>query len=125
MTITGLHHAQITIEPQDEDRARDFYIGLLGLSEIPKPDVLAKRGGFWVRLANADVHVSLESDVDRTRTKVHLAYQVEDVAVWRERLTGHVTFEDTTPIPGFDRIQFRDPFGNRVEMIQPLPEQTE
>jgi hypothetical protein len=24
------------------------------------------------------------------------------------------------PIPGFERFEFRDPFGNRVEMIQDL-----
>ena len=30
-----------------EKAARDFYQGLLGIPEVPKPPELAKRGGAW------------------------------------------------------------------------------
>jgi len=29
---------------------------------------------------------------------------------------------DSVPIPGYERFEFRDPFGNRVECIKPLTE---
>jgi catechol 2,3-dioxygenase-like lactoylglutathione lyase family enzyme len=37
----GLHHVQLAIEPGSEDRCRAFYVGVLGLTEIPKPPALA------------------------------------------------------------------------------------
>ncbi|MGF7086602.1 hypothetical protein JOD24_000431 [Kroppenstedtia sanguinis] len=49
------------------------------LTEIPKPDSLNGRGGFWLRLGDVEIHVGTEDGMDRNRTKAHLAYQVEDL----------------------------------------------
>ena len=119
--IERLHHVQITVPSDQEAEARAFYIDLLGLREIPKPDALRSRGGFWLALAGQEIHVSLEDGVDRLKTRAHLAYQVADLASWRAKLeaAGCVVLE-SVPIPGFDRFETRDPFGNRLEMIQPL-----
>lgn len=120
MTIQRLHHAQITIAPQQEAEARAFYCGLLGLHEIPKPASLQARGGFWVALGDLEIHISLEADFDRLQTKAHLAYQVDDLKAWREKLTAYgLQVGESVPIPGYARFEFRDPFGNRVEFIQP------
>lgn len=121
MTIIRLHHVQITVPSAQSDEARAFYLDLLGLTEIPKPDSLKKRGGFWVELAGQEIHISLEDGVDRTLTKAHIAYQVDDLAAWRELFAarGIQTFGNE-PIPGYDRFEFRDPFGNRVEFITSL-----
>ena len=78
-TILGLHHAQITIPPETEDAARRFYCGVLGLAESAKPESLARRGGFWLRVGAQEVHVGTEADVDRAATKAHLAYAVDDL----------------------------------------------
>ncbi len=122
MTLTRLHHAQITIPKSAEAEARVFYCDLLGLTEIEKPDSLKARGGFWAQLGEAQVHVSLEEGVDRQATKAHVAYEVTDVAHWREKLQTHgIAIGDSVPIPGYERFEFRDPFGNRVEFIQCLP----
>jgi hypothetical protein len=44
---------------------------------------------------------------------------VEDLAGWRERLgRAAVAIEESIPIPGYNRFEFRDPFGNRVEFIE-------
>src|SRR6185312_2109197 len=45
----GLHHAQLTMPPGEEDTARGFFVGVLGMAEIAKPPVLAARGGAWFR----------------------------------------------------------------------------
>ncbi len=101
--------------------AREFYCGLLDLPEVEKPDSLKGRGGFWVQVGDRQLHIGTEEGVDRKRTKAHVAYQVDDLETWRERLAaaGVVALE-SVPIPGYDRFECRDPFGNRMEFIQPL-----
>ncbi|MGX7594062.1 VOC family protein [Planococcus plakortidis] len=120
--IIGLHHAQITIPKGAEAEGKAFYCELLGLPEIDKPEALQGRGGFWLSVGRQEVHVGTEDGFDRLATKAHLAYQVEDIRYWRERLEASgVEILEAVPIPGYDRFEFRDPFGNRVEMISTSP----
>ena len=120
MTIQGLHHAQITVPSNKVDEARDFYLGLLGLEEIPKPENLLARGGFWMQLGTVEIHVGIQDDIDRHSNKGHIAYQVTHLDHWRKTLIDQgITILDSIPIIGYNRFEFRDPFGNRVEMIQP------
>jgi catechol 2,3-dioxygenase-like lactoylglutathione lyase family enzyme len=116
--ISRLHHVQITIPSDGEAVARGFYLDFLGLPEIPKPDSLKARGGFWLSLAGREIHVSLEDGVNRLSTKAHLAYQVIDLGFWRLRFK-NAGFEvlEGIAIPGFTRFETRDPFGNRLELI--------
>ncbi len=121
MKIRRLNHVQITIPRGADAEGRAFYCVVLGLQEVDKPASLAGRGGFWLQVADQQVHVGTEDGFDRLTTKAHVAYEVDDVAAWRERLVGFgVAIGDSAPIPGFERFEFRDPFGNRVELIQPV-----
>jgi hypothetical protein len=64
----------------------------------------------------------VEEGVERHLTKAHLAYAVTDLAGWRMKLLqAGLELLEGEPIPGFDRFEFRDPFGNRVELIEKLP----
>ena len=117
--ILGVHHAQITVPIGEEDAARAFYCGLLGLAEIEKPEALAGRGGFWLEIDGFQVHVGTEDDVSRNRSKAHVAYMVRDIEHWRTKLVENkVEILDGIPIPHYRRFEFRDPFGNRVEFLQ-------
>ncbi|SEM89346.1 VOC family protein [Lihuaxuella thermophila] len=119
MKILDLHHAQITVPKGMEKQARRFYCGVLGLPEIEKPASLQGRGGFWLRAGEKEVHVGTEDGVDRSKTKAHLAYLVDDLSAWRKCLQENgVQVLESVPIPGYERLEFRDPFGNRVELIQ-------
>ncbi|HZU14594.1 MAG TPA: VOC family protein [Chloroflexota bacterium] len=119
--IIGLHHAQITVPVGEEDRARRFYCDLLDLTEIPKPESLRGRGGFWLQVGDRQVHIGTERGVDRSSTKAHLAYQVNGIEAWRERLrAAGVAIEESVPVDGATRFECRDPFGNRIEIIQLL-----
>lgn len=121
MTIQRLHHVQVTVPTAEAAAARDFYCRVLGLAEFRKPDSLNARGGFWVRLGDQELHVSLEDGVDRQATKAHVAYQVEDLAAWQQRLeSAGIVIGESVPIPGYRRFECRDPFGNRLEFIEPL-----
>jgi catechol 2,3-dioxygenase-like lactoylglutathione lyase family enzyme len=123
--LRRIHHVQLTIPPGREAEARRFYCGLLGLTEIDKPASLADRGGFWVEIGAQQLHIGVEDHVDRAATKAHVAYEVDDLAAWRRRLddAGLDTI-DSIPIPGFDRFECRDPFGNRIEFIMAAPRPT-
>lgn len=114
-----IHHAQITIPRGAEDEGRRFYCGVLGLREIPKPAELAGRGGFWLDLEGFQVHVGTEDGVDRMKTKAHLAYEVPDLAAVQARFEeAGIPILDSVPIPGCLRFESRDPFGNRIELLQ-------
>ncbi|NJM07371.1 glyoxalase [Candidatus Gracilibacteria bacterium] len=123
MQIVTIHHVQITIPPGAEDAARAFYCDVLGLQEISKPLSLQGRGGFWLLAGKLQVYTGVEESVDRSATKAHIAYQVDALVPWVAHLAeaGIVTL-DAIPIPGYNRCEFRDPFGNRVELIAPLVE---
>ena len=119
LVLERVHHAQITIPTGAEDRAKEFYCDFLGSKEIPKPESLQGRGGFWLEIEAFQIHVGTEPDFDRTKTKAHLAYQVENLTGWREKLEEKgIRILEGVPIPGYDRFEFRDPFGNRVEFLQ-------
>lgn len=119
--ILGLHHAQITIPQGAENEGKRFYCDLLGLKEIEKPQSLKGRGGFWLKVGELEVHVGTEDSFDRLSTKAHIAYLVEDLSYWKHALRKKdIKLIEGVPIPGFDRFEFRDPFGNRVEMIQEI-----
>jgi catechol 2,3-dioxygenase-like lactoylglutathione lyase family enzyme len=116
--IIGIDHVQITIPVGQEETARAFYCGVLGLTEIRKPEALAGRGGFWLALGDLQIHIGTEDGVDRLRTKAHIAYRVTDISFWRDRLeAAGCTILESVPIPGVERFETRDPFGNRIEFI--------
>lgn len=117
--IVRIHHAQITIPRGAEDECRRFYCDQLGLREVEKPAALMERGGFWLQIGETQVHVGVEDGVDRTRTKAHLAYEVRDLQSWRTKLEqSGIEILSGIPIPGYERFEFRDPFGNRVEFLE-------
>jgi catechol 2,3-dioxygenase-like lactoylglutathione lyase family enzyme len=119
MRVVGLHHAQISIPVGSENAARAFYCGVLGLREIEKPANLAGRGGLWLAVGTFNVHLGVEDGVDRAATRAHLAYEVTNLPAWRDKLgAAGVDLLRSVPLPGYERFEFRDPFGNRVELIE-------
>ncbi|CAN5330930.1 VOC family protein [soil metagenome] len=117
MIIARIHHVQITIPRGSEDAARAFYCDVMRLKELEKPTSLAGRGGFWLQVGDQEVHVGTD-DSDRSKTKAHIAYEVDDIPAWRARIeAAGCKAEDSVPIEGYERFEFRDPFGNRAELI--------
>ena len=117
--INAVHHVQVSIPNGSEIEARSFYCGVLGMSEIPKPDALAGRGGFWLELNGFQIHFGTEDGIERSKSKAHVAYLVNDLDGWREKLiNAGCGVKDGIAIPGYDRFEFRDPFGNRIEFLE-------
>ncbi len=121
MFISAIHHIQLAMPKGGEDAARAFYGGLLGLSEAPKPPILAARGGVWFESGDVRVHLGVEQDF-RPARKAHPAFQVQGVTDLLAHLAAKdvaVTHDDN--LPGFIRGYVDDPFGNRIELLEPVP----
>lgn len=115
--ITGIDHVQLAMPVGAEELARQFYSGVLGLAEIPKPAVLALRGGVWFQCGGAQLHLGADPHFQAAR-KAHPALVVADFAAFAEHLARErvaLTAEDE--VGGRQRATLADPFGNRVELI--------
>jgi catechol 2,3-dioxygenase-like lactoylglutathione lyase family enzyme len=118
VTILGIDHVQVAAPAGCEGAARAFYGGLLGLTEIPKPEALAGRGGCWFRAGEQELHVGVEEPFAPAR-KAHPGLVANELAALAERLrdAGHeVSFDES--ISGAARFHVADPFGNRLEVRQ-------
>ncbi|MBI1729701.1 glyoxalase [Candidatus Acetothermia bacterium] len=118
MEIVRLDHIQLAMPASEEAKARTFYGELLGLTEIPKPAPLAKRGGCWFQGAGFQVHLGIEEDF-RPAKKAHPAFAVSDLEELRknlERAGIEIWIDPATP--DTKRFHAFDLFGNRLEFIQ-------
>jgi catechol 2,3-dioxygenase-like lactoylglutathione lyase family enzyme len=112
-----VHHVQLAAPVGSEEAARRFYVGVLGLEEIPKPATLAARGGLWLRLAGAELHIGTEVGF-RPAEKAHPAFEVDDLEDVRGRLQrSGADPRDDGLLPGRRRFYAHDPFGNRLEFV--------
>jgi catechol 2,3-dioxygenase-like lactoylglutathione lyase family enzyme len=116
----GFHHLQLAMPPGEEGAARQFFVGVLGLEEIPKPPVLAARGGAWFAGGGLELHLGVEEDF-RPAKKAHPAILVDDIEdlVARLAASGQQATWDGD-FPGFRRVYAADPFGNRLEFLEPI-----
>ncbi|MEV1242605.1 glyoxalase [Nonomuraea sp. NPDC050022] len=108
--IIGLHHVQLAAPAGSEPLLREFYGGVLGLQEVPKPPELDKRGGVWFRGRGVEVHLGIEDDF-RPARKAHPAFLVDDLGAFS-------TEPPDDLLPGYRRIYLMDPVGNRIELLQ-------
>jgi catechol 2,3-dioxygenase-like lactoylglutathione lyase family enzyme len=121
MRIKRLDHVQLAMPAGGEDRARAFYHGALGIPEVAKPPELAKRGGCWFEHGELKIHLGVEADF-RPARKAHPALVVEDLGALVEHLRAQgCTVRDDEPLERYHRVYVDDPFGNRIELMEPLP----
>lgn len=114
-----VHHVQMAIPVGGEDRARAFYGDGLGFEEVPKPTALAARGGAWFRGDGLEIHVGIDPDF-HPATKAHPAFLVDDLDAMASRLAdAGVQIRPDSLFPGYRRFFVEDPFGNRIEFLQP------
>lgn len=121
MDIIGVDHVQLAMPAGRENDARRFYSGLLGLPESPKPPELARRGGAWFENGRVKIHLGVDPDF-RPARKAHPGLLVNRLTelVDRLRAAGFAVVDDE-PLPGFLRVYVNDPFGNRLELLEPEP----
>lgn len=119
-TFGGLHHVQLAVPAGSEEACRAFWAGVLGLVEIPKPPVLAARGGCWFRGGALEVHLGVEAPF-APASKAHPGILVADIEALAAQLAAHdVAVQWDDDFPGHRRFYAADPFGNRLEFLEPL-----
>ncbi len=114
--ILGVDHVQLAMPPGGEARARDFYVALLGMTEIDKPAALASRGGCWFASGDATLHLGIANDF-RPAMKAHPGLLVDDLATLQGALeaAGFACMRSDGEVPGVARFHTHDCFGNRLE----------
>jgi catechol 2,3-dioxygenase-like lactoylglutathione lyase family enzyme len=120
MRVKEIEHVQLAMPPGKESEARTFYEGVLGIPEVPKPANLAKRGGCWFVRGTLKIHLGVENDF-RAARKAHPALLVEDLPALKALIkAAGYSFNTDEPLAGYDRIYINDPFGNRIELMEPI-----
>ncbi|MFF3452165.1 VOC family protein [Streptomyces sp. NPDC002667] len=121
--LTALDHVQLAAPPGSEDLLRAYYGDALGMTETPKPPVLAARGGCWFRAGAVELHLGIEASF-RPARKAHPGLRVTGIDALAARIAAAgapVTWD--ADLPGHRRFFSEDPVGNRLEFLEPDPEQ--
>jgi catechol 2,3-dioxygenase-like lactoylglutathione lyase family enzyme len=120
MAVEAIDHVQLAMPAGGEEAARGFYRDLLGLPEVPKPAVQAVRGGCWFEKGSVKIHLGVE-DGFRPAKKAHPALLVTDLFALVDACRARgITVTDAEPLDGLRRGQVHYPFGNRIELVEPL-----
>ena len=115
--FAAIDHVQLAMPAGEEDTARRFYADALGMTELPKPHELAKRGGCWFESGIVQIHLGVEHDF-RPAKKAHPALRCPNYAMFLAHLrSAGVLVHEADDIPGVRRCHIHDPFGNRIELI--------
>jgi catechol 2,3-dioxygenase-like lactoylglutathione lyase family enzyme len=119
MKVYAIDHVQLAMPPGEEEKARSFYGDVLAIAETPKPPNLARRGGLWFEDGDLKIHLGVEKDF-RPAKKAHPALLVKGLDKLIEKCTS-AGYEVVSgePLKGCHRVYVNDPFGNRIELIEP------
>lgn len=119
MKLLAFDHVLLAIPAGQEDKARAFYGGILGMDEIPKPPELAKRGGAWFRAGSVVIHIGVEADYTPPY-KAHPALVVDNLEAFLQACQANGIATDTSepPLEGYKRAYIFDPFGNCIELME-------
>lgn len=116
LTIKRIDHIMITVPEGMQPLARTFYRDVLELQEIAGEH---PRGAMWFIIGDIELHVRQEPagpDSDR-----HAAIEVEDLEAAKAFLhSKNIVIAYSSAISGRQRCFFRDPFGNRFELLEHL-----
>jgi catechol 2,3-dioxygenase-like lactoylglutathione lyase family enzyme len=127
--LLGIQHVALVVA--DVDRSRRFYCDQLGLEEIPRPGTFAFAGA-WVRAGRQELHLIGAGDTTsepgwadpgpsvQAGLAAHLAIEVDDLDVERERLEANGVGIVAGPLQrgdGVVQVYVRDPDGHLVEVF--------
>ncbi len=124
-----LDHAALIIA--DPERSRAFYVGVLGLAEVPRPETFAFPG-LWLQIGDQQLHLIGEATNGRARQVYsadelsggftsHFAIEVDDlestIAALQQR-GGSLVGGPRPRGDGVTQAYVTDPDGHVVELMQ-------
>ena len=115
--LAGVHHVSINVS--DVDAAKAFYVDLLGMTVLPRPDM--GFAGAWLGTGEQELHL-LGIESTAPPKEQHFALAVTDLSALRQRLLdAGVKVSEPAEIPDVCLQSFaHDPSGNMVEFNQRL-----
>ncbi len=120
MEVLRIDHIHLAMPKGREEEARRFYRDLLGIPEKPKPPQLATRGGVWFERGDLKVHLGVDKQFVPAR-KTHPGFLVADLPALIARFkAAGIAVRDDEPLEGYLRVYIDDPFGNRLELLEPI-----
>jgi catechol 2,3-dioxygenase-like lactoylglutathione lyase family enzyme len=117
--FVAFDHVQLAMPVGGEEDARLFYGDVLGFEEVEKPAPMRGSGGVWFRSGCVELHLGAEAGF-RPARKAHPGLRVDDIDELASRLSAAgLMLEWDERYTGVRRFYVADPFGNRVEILQP------
>ena len=120
--ILDLNHINIVTQKLDE--TRDFFVGVLGLNEGPRPNFPFE--GYWLYAGDKAVVHLMSLDMapggrGAASALDHAAFEVADLSAAKRRLAERgIEFREALVAPGRGQIFLRDPNGVQIELGGPL-----
>jgi catechol 2,3-dioxygenase-like lactoylglutathione lyase family enzyme/uncharacterized protein YunC (DUF1805 family) len=129
LRVKSIDH--VTLVVKDLERSRRFYVGVLGMREVPRPAF--SFAGLWFQAGATQVHLILEfagsgpagnllPEQARSSRTAHVAFAVEDAAAALPHLKeqGVPVLSGPKPRPdGYVQVFVTDPDGHVVELCSP------
>jgi len=114
-----LDHVMICIPEGAEQDARQFYGNVLGLEELTDLGYPIPNRAIWFQIGDIQLHIRAEGIQQLSQR--HPAFEVTSLADAEYQLKSHgIAVKYLSKIPDRNRFSFRDPFGNRIELIEML-----
>jgi catechol 2,3-dioxygenase-like lactoylglutathione lyase family enzyme len=114
-----LDHIMLCIPEGTEEEARRFYGDVLGLKELNNLGYPIPHRAIWFQIGDVQLHIRAEGAQQLSQR--HPAFEVSNLANAENQLKSHgIVVKHESKIPDRDRFSFRDPFGNRIELIEML-----
>lgn len=110
MPIFSIDHVQVAIPIASESRARAFYSGVLGFTEIERSAQMAERKSIWFVAGRVNLHLGIEPDFVPAK-RAHPAFVVEGLAAILAACgRAGISAKPDTSFNGFRRVHVLDPF---------------
>jgi catechol 2,3-dioxygenase-like lactoylglutathione lyase family enzyme len=118
----GIHHVLLGVPPDQKEAAQRFYEEVLGFQPVASPLESGGTGNlWWYQCGRSELHIALVPDY-RPHVRPHVAIGIQDLPAFRRRLRRHgIETALNYSYVGCWRIYVVDPWGNRLEFIEPLP----
>lgn len=114
--MSKLHHVNVTVPPGRSKPIASFYVDVLGLSTIARPE--NDRSGVWLEMDDG-TQLHLSEREGSPHPDQHFAIMVDDLSAVRVRLgEAGAAFQAADDVFNTGGRGFTyDPAGNRIELI--------
>lgn len=116
LKLKKIDHITVNYPEGKAEVAVHFYKNILKLNEIPS----LVTNAVWFRMGEIELHVSA-GDIENKLSSRHAAFEVENLeAAETFLIENNIEIKYSSKIEGRERLFFRDPFGNRFELVEYL-----